>query len=149
MFKRIFRAATTRIKNLPDSIVQKPRIWKYNLLSSAKCVQGKARIHQPVLFLGAGKIVIGKNVNLGYRRSPYFYSGYIYIEARNPSSIIKIGDHCWINNNCAMVSEGGGIEVGENSLLGASVEIIDSDFHALDLMKRSVGELLKIAHVFV
>ncbi len=140
MLSRILRAIIVRVKNLPHSSVQKPRIWKYKLLSNAKHVQGKARLHQPVLFLGPGKIVIGKNVNLGVRPSPYLYSGYIHIEARKPHSVISIGDHCWINNNCALISEGGGIEIGAYSLLGTNVEIYDSDFHELDPAKRMSGE---------
>jgi maltose O-acetyltransferase len=120
--------------------MQKPRIWKYKLLSTAKHVQGKAWIQQPILFLGPGRIVIGKNVNLGVRPSPYLYSGYIHIEARKPHSVIYIGDHCWLNNNCSLISEGGGIEIGAYSLIGTNVEIYDSDFHELDPAKRMSGE---------
>ena len=71
MLIRILKSIITRIKNLPDDAVQKPRIWKYKLLSTAKNVHGKARLYQPVLFLGPGRIVIGKDVNVGCRPSPY------------------------------------------------------------------------------
>jgi maltose O-acetyltransferase len=149
MLSRILRAIIVKVKNLPHSSVQKPRIWKYKILSTAKHVQGKARLHQPVLFLGPGRIVIGKNVNLGVRPSPYLYSGYIHIEARKPHSVISIGDHCWINNNCVLISEGGGIEIGAYSLFGTNVEIYDSDFHELDPAKRMSGGTPRIDPVRV
>jgi len=149
MLSRILRAIIVRVKNLPHSSVQKPRIWKYKLLSTAKHVQGKVRLHQPVLFLGPGRIVIGNNVNLGFRPSPYLYSGYIHIEARKTESVISIGDHCWINNNCALISEGGRIEIGAYSLLGTNIEIYDSDFHDLDPVKRKNGGTPSIAPVRV
>lgn len=147
MLSRILRAIIVRVKNLPHSSMQKPRIWKYKLLSTAKHVQGKARLHQPVLFLGPGMIIIGNNVTLGFRPSPYLYSGYIHIEARKTESVISIGDHCWINNNCALVSDGGGIEIGADSLIGTNVEIYDSDFHELDPVKRKSGATPNIASV--
>ena len=139
MLNRILCAITLRVKNIPHYSVQYPRIWKYKLLSTAKHVQGKAHFYQPVLFLGPGRIIIGKNVNLGYRPSPYLYSGYVHIEARKHTAIISIGDYCCINNSCVLTSEGGGIEIGAHSLLGTNVEISDSDFHDLNPNKRMNG----------
>jgi acetyltransferase-like isoleucine patch superfamily enzyme len=139
MLSRSLRVIMVRIKKMFHYAVQNPRIWKYKLLSTAKHVQGKAWFHQPVLFLGLGRIIIGKNVNLGYRASPYLYSGYIHIEARQSNAIISIGDNCWLNNNCTLISEGGGIVIGEGSLLGTNVEIYDSDFHELAPAKRIRG----------
>ena len=139
ILSRILNAIIVRVKKLTHISLQKLRIWKYKLLSTAQHVQGKALLHQPVLFLGRGRIVIGKKVNLGYWRSPYFFSGYIYIEARKRHSVIFIGDHCWMNNNCVLISAGGGIEIGAYSLFGTNVEIYDSDFHELDPQKRKNG----------
>ena len=45
-----------------------------------------------------------------------------------------------VNNNCSLISEGGGIEIGAYSLIGTNVEIYDSDFHELDPAKRMSGE---------
>lgn len=149
MLIRILRTMVLKIKNIPHYAIQKPRIWKYQFLSTAKHIHGKARLHQPVLFTGNGRIIIGKNVNLGYRPSPYLYSGYIHIEARNPHAVIVIGNNCWINNNCVMISEGGGIEIGANSLFGTNVEIYDSDFHDLNPSKRMGGGSAKIAPVSI
>jgi len=134
--KNILPSVILKIRYLPHYVVQKPRIWKYKLLSTARNVQGKAKLRQPVLFLGTGKIILGKQVSLGYWPSPFFFNGYIHLEARNKKSFISIGDHCLINNNCVFISEGGHIEIGAYCLLGTCVEIYDSDFHELDPAKR-------------
>ena len=102
-------------------------------------MQGKIRRHQPVPFLGHGKIIIGENVNFGFNPSPYLYSGYMHIEARNHMLEIVIGDNCWLNNNCVIISEGSRIEIGTHCLFGTNVEIYDSDFHDLNPKKRLIG----------
>lgn len=149
MLSRILIGIVVGIKNIPHYTVKKTRIWKYKLLSTAKHVQGNACLHQPVLFLGLGRIIIGNNVKLGYRPSPYLYSGYIHIEARNPHSVISIGDHCSINNNCTLVSEGTGIEIGPHCLVGTNVEMYDSDFHEIDHKERKKGGTQSMAPVLV
>ena len=83
--------------------------------------------------------MFGKNVNLGVKPSPFLYNGYGHIEARKENSEISIGDNVWINNNFVIISEGEGIEIRENTLIGANVEIIDSDFHDLHPHKRMGG----------
>lgn len=120
-------------------IFQYPRIVKYKLLSNCQNIVGQPIVHQPIQFLGAGSIVFGKNVNLGVNPSPFFYSGYGYIDARKVHSKIIIGDEVWINNNVMLASEGEGIEIGSKTLIGLNVEITDSDFHDLHPDRRSSG----------
>ena len=149
------KTLATRIKRritrqLFYRIFQFPRILKYRLLSDMDIVKGaKPFVHHPVLFLGRGTVWIGKGVHFGVTPSPYFYSGYIHIEARNPESTIEIGDSIWFNNNCSLVSEGPGISIGQNSLFGSNVEIYDSDFHDLDPRKRMENGCPKKAHVHI
>jgi len=57
---------------------------------------------------------------------------YGYIDARNIVSKIAIGDNVHINNSVFICSEGEGIEIGENTLIGINCQIMDSDFHDLD-----------------
>ena len=64
---------------------------------------------------------------------------YGYIDARNIVSKIVIGDNVHINNNFFICSEGEGIEIGENTLIGINCQIMDSDFHDLDPEKRTTG----------
>jgi acetyltransferase-like isoleucine patch superfamily enzyme len=109
------------------------------MLSDCPHVLGKPRIRQPVHFVGKGQILIGRDVDLGVFPSPYFLSGYIYIEVRNEKSVIDIGDNVWINNNSVLISEGPGITVGARSMLGTNCEILDSDFHDTNPNRRVSG----------
>ena len=109
------------------------KIFVYDkILSDTHIVQGKAIINQPTLFLGAGQIHIAKNVSLGYYPSPFFYSGYMHIEARNKTSIIEIGSNTYINNNATIVSDGANISIGKDCLIGPNFTCFDSDFHRLE-----------------
>ena len=127
-----------KIKGALHLFFQYPRFLKYHLLSNNTPIGG-GRLVQPVLFLGRGEIRVAPSVTLGVRPSPFLYSGYIHIEARNPQSQICIAGAVWINNNCVLVSEGNGIEIGEGTLLGSNVEIYDSDFHELHPQRRMTG----------
>lgn len=120
-------------------LFQWPRIVKYKLLSTNRRVKGKAHFNQPVLMAGEGQITFGVNVQLGYYPSPFFYSGYIHLEARTENSVIEIGDGVMINNNFYAISSGSGIFIGKNTLIGLNCEIIDSDFHELNPLKRKDG----------
>ncbi|GAB2829588.1 acyltransferase [Ferruginibacter profundus] len=120
-------------------IFQLPRIWKYRFLSTNKKIQGKPILNQPALLIGAGKIIFGSRVKLGYYPSPFFFNGYIHLEARNESAYILIGNDVFINNNFFAISEREGIEIGDNTLIGTNCEIIDSDFHDLSPDKRTSG----------
>lgn len=122
---------------LTHTLLQSSRRLKYRLLSNCKNIIGTPKCEQPVLFLGEGQISFGNNVNLGYRQSPNFYNCYSYFDVRKPESKITIGDNVWINNNCVLICNGGGISIGNKTLLGVNVEIIDSDFHGLSGKSRN------------
>ena len=122
-----------------NELVQRPRIWKYRALSTCRRVRGRPSIVQPVLFLGDGEIVIGREVEFGWAASPSFHTGYSQIEAATESARIEIGDGVHLNNNTFMKSEGAGIRIGANGLFGPNVEIVDSDFHDLHPERRTSG----------
>ena len=124
------------------------RIFFYYLMSENKKVFSLKNFNQPVIFMGEGKITIAKTVNIGVKTSPGFMSTYGYLEARNNLSKIVIGERVWINNNVSIVSEGEGIIIGDDTLIGHDVEIIDSDFHDLDPHKRMGGKA-KTARVVI
>jgi maltose O-acetyltransferase len=86
---------------------------------------------------------------IGYDPSPFLYSTYCYIEARNTNSNITIHDNTFINNNCAFIAEGDGIEIHKNSLIGLNCEITDSDFHNLDPDLRLDATDIKTAKVII
>lgn len=129
-------------------VFQFPRIVKYKFLSPNRKVLGKARTYQPVLIEGRGEIHFGRNVTFGVINAPFFWTGYIYIDARMPHSTIRFGANVWVNNNTRFVSEGEGIFIGDNTLIGSSCEFFDSDFHDLH-PKRRMGGRPKTARVVV
>ena len=138
------KALTIKIVNKLISLIshylfQYPRILKYKFLSSCQNITGTPKFYQPTQLLGKGVIIFGVDVKLGVNPSPYLYNGYGYFDARNQQSTINIGDNVWINNNCMLACEGEGIEIGEDTLIGISVEITDSDFHDLHPDRRMSG----------
>jgi acetyltransferase-like isoleucine patch superfamily enzyme len=102
-------------------------------------VDGTPRLVAPALLAGAGSISFSAAVTLGWEQGPGFFSGYTYIEARNPSSVVAFGASTHLNNCVTIVSEGPGVKIGERCVVGPGVHIYDSDFHAIDASVRSVA----------
>ena len=117
----------------------KPRIWKYQVLSTATRVSGSPIRRQPLLLMGPGRIAIGAGVQFGWEKSQDFHTGYCHVEASTPASSIEIGDRAEINNNVFIKSEGPGIGIGADALLGSRIVIYDSDFHELHPARRRGG----------
>jgi galactoside O-acetyltransferase len=114
------------------------RIKKYEMLSDCVRVSGKPIKYHPMLLKGKGTISFGKNVQIGVVSSPEFYSHYTYLEARDESSEIIIGDNVAINN--AFSIECSSKVIIENDvLIGVNCSIIDNDGHNLAIDKRSIG----------
>jgi acetyltransferase-like isoleucine patch superfamily enzyme len=118
-------------------LIQKPRVYFYSFLSSIKIDVVKL---QPVLVNGKGKIKISNSVTFGVKESPYYYSGYSYLEARREESYIEIGDNCFINNSASIISDGKKIVIKHNCLIGSNFQIMDSDFHELNPNNRFGGK---------
>lgn len=135
--RRVTRAIGARDKL--EAAFQRPRVWKYRVLSSCPNVSGTPVALQPVLFVGNGRVVLGDRVQFGWKRSPLFYTGYCHVEVAGPDAVIELGDRTEINNNSMLKSEGAGIRVGRDGLFGAHVEIFDSDFHELHPRRRHGG----------
>jgi acetyltransferase-like isoleucine patch superfamily enzyme len=123
-----------------DGLLRRSRIWKYRALSTCERVSGSPIVVQPVLFLGDGAIVLGRNVEFGWRTSASFHTGYCHIEASKTTSRIELGDDVQLNNNAMIKSEGPGIKIGTRALLGSGVTIYDSDFHELHPDRRRGGQ---------
>jgi maltose O-acetyltransferase len=122
-----------------EAAAQQPRIWKYNLLSTCRRIEGEPVRLQPVLFVGPGQVILGDRVIFGWKSSPLFYAGYCHVETTVPDARIEIGDRTEFNNNLMIKSEGAGIKIGRDGLFGANVEIFDSNFHDLDPRRRKAG----------
>ena len=129
-------------------LIQRIRQIGFNLLSTAHYC-GNPAIHQPVQFVGEGKISFGQNIHIGVFPSPFYLSGYGYIESRYKSSLIEIGDNTWINNNFVAIAEHSSIKIGKNVLIGTNVEIYDSDFHGLEREQRRISDPVNAKPVMI
>jgi len=129
----------TRIQARLARIYQRFRIAKFRYLSDCCNVVGNPVLRQPAQLVGKGTIRFNGTVNLGWFPSPYFFNGYVYLEARSETSVIQIEDGVIISNNTAIVSDGPGIFIGRKTMLGTHCEILDSDFHDLHPDRRSDG----------
>ena len=120
-------------------LVQGPRVLKYRLLSDCRRVSGSPIRHQPLLLLGPGAILLGKEVEFGWPTSRSFHTGYCHVETTNAGAAIELGDGVQINNNAFIKSEGPGIRIAPGGLLGSEITIYDSDFHELTPGRRRGG----------
>ena len=142
--ERIWRALAWNLLRA----IQWCRVAYYRRLSTAK-MYGTAVVNQPVIFLGKGEVHFGVGVTFGLFSSPFYLTGYSYVEARNPWASVRIGSETQINNNFVAVAEHGQITIGDRALIGTNVEIYDSDFHGLRIEDRKVSDRTKAADVVI
>ena len=119
-------------------LVRTSRVCFYKCISTAK-PEGKFRSIAPVLCEGKGRVSVGEGTVFGFMEDAGFWTSYEFLNPRNADSRISIGKNCQICNRFTAVSEGEGIEIGDNVLVGSSVTMLDSDFHEIDPEKRVGG----------
>ena len=119
-------------------LVRTSRVCFYKCISTAK-PEGKFRSVAPVLCEGKGRVSVGEGTVFGFMEDAGFWTSYEFLNPRNVDSKISIGKNCQICNRFTAVSEGEGIEIGDNVLVGSSVTVLDSDFHEIDPEKRVGG----------
>jgi maltose O-acetyltransferase len=110
----------------------------YKCISTAK-PEGKFRSVAPVLCEGKGRVSVGEGTVFGFMEDAGFWTSYEFLNPRNAGSKISIGKNCQICNRFTAISEGEGIEIGDNVLVGSSVTVLDSDFHEIDPSRRIDG----------
>ncbi len=116
----------------------------YRLISDAKVI-GRPLCAAPVLSQGAGTVSFGKNVHVGLDYDTDFWTSYVFLNPRNPESKIEIGEGSWVGNHFVAISEGPGIFIGKNVLIGTHVEVYDSDFHAVNVRARLQSDAKRAA----
>lgn len=129
-----------KIKRVIGLSSQKLRILCYNLLSTCCNIEGSPTRIQALQLNGLGKIIFRGSVVFGVYESKGYFTGYGLIDVRDARSQISIGNETFINNNCTIISDGAGIEIGENCLIGYDFEALDSDFHELNPLNRFGGK---------
>ena len=119
-------------------LMRKSWVLFFRSISTAK-PEGNFCSIAPVLCEGKGRIVVGEGTSFGFVEDADFWTSYEFLNPRNADSKITIGKNCQICNHFTAVSEGPGIEIGDNVLVGTSVTVLDSDFHEIDPARRLTG----------
>jgi acetyltransferase-like isoleucine patch superfamily enzyme len=96
-------------------------------------------------FTGRGIVNIGKNCVFGYKIGGFWRNGVIEIQARYKDSIISIGNQVHTNNNI-FICCANSIRIGDKTLIGQYVTIMDFEAHGIDPLKRNqIGEIGSIS----
>jgi len=102
------------------------------------------KINQFTICEGVGIVEIGENCSFGYKMGGFHRGGSIELQARYKDSLIRIGNNVSTNNNI-MLCAANYIEIGDNTLIGQNVIIMDHEAHGIDPDKRrQIGEIGKV-----
>ena len=121
-----------------EKLIRTLRRWYYRFLSDNTPRIDRAARLQPTLLTGAGSITLHR-CTLGYFPSAGYWSGYCHVEAREATAEIVVADGVFLNNGATLVAERSSIRIDGDCLIGPSVQIYDSDFHALAPGSRTSG----------
>jgi acetyltransferase-like isoleucine patch superfamily enzyme len=101
----------------------------------------KPSCQQKIFFTGLGIVLIGKKCLFGLKMGGFYRGGSIEFQARTEQAKIIIGNNIATNNNiffCAAQY----IEIGDDTLIGQNVTIMDHEAHGIESDKRrEVGEI--------
>lgn len=136
--------------NFIYSLYRKPKNWflfylnyffnfiypnRINLFRQRIIYYRRPLISQYTICEGKGIVEIGNNCSFGYKLGGFHRGGSIELQARYMNSKIKIGNNIATNNNI-MLCAANYIEIGDNTLIGQNVTIIDHEAHGIDPLKR-------------
>jgi len=117
---------------------------KVNLLIHRIILSDFSSFNQIILCEGAGKVEIGKGCSFGYKLGGFHKGGSIELQARYKKNKIKICNNIATNNNILLCAANY-IEVGNDTLIGQYVTIMNHEAHGIHSQKRrEVGEIGKV-----
>jgi acetyltransferase-like isoleucine patch superfamily enzyme len=93
------------------------------------------KFNQRTVFTGLGTIEIGDNCSFGFKLGGFHHRGSLEIQPRILKSHIKIGNRVATNNNIFLCAANL-IEIGEDTLIGQYVTIMDHEPHGIAVDKR-------------
>ncbi len=101
-------------------------------------------VQQLLISEGKGIVYIGENCSFGYKLGGFNRRGSIELQARYKHSKIILGDNIATNNNI-FLSAANYIEIGNDTLIGQNVTILDHEAHGVEPDKRrELGEIGKV-----
>lgn len=147
----MFKSFYLKVKSIRVFFLERHRLFFYYILPNAYTLFERRlfamswpRAYQKVLCEGKGKVRIGYKCTFGYRLGGFNRCGAIELQARYSNAIIKIGDNVTTNNN-VFICAANYIEVGDHTLIGQYVTMMDFEAHGVDpSMRRQLGEIGKI-----
>ncbi len=147
------------IRKIKDKYVKTKRhlflfkIPNYQFIKNEQLKFGTApNCQQKIILSGEGQIKMGVNCVLGYKLGGFNYGGSIEIQPRGKESQIIFGNNVLTNNNIFVCSMNK-IQIGDNTLIGQYVTIMDHDAHGLPPNKRlelgDIGEIMIGKNVWI
>ncbi|MGF1883296.1 acyltransferase [Vibrio splendidus] len=135
--KRNHYSVFRKVLSLYRKVASRVNFFKAKLCLTTQVVYtSKPKCMQKVRFVGEGKVVLGKCVQLGVVPSPYKSTSEIYIEARFKGAEVEIGNRVCINNGASIIADKSKISIGEDTLIGPNFTCFDSNFHNILPNKR-------------
>jgi len=113
-----------------------------------KIINGKMQIEkrypiceQLTRITGLGRVEIGDNCFFGFKMGGFHKGGEIELQARYKNAVIRISNNVATNNNIFIVAAKY-IEIGDDTLIGQNVTIMDHEAHGINPDKRrQTGEI--------
>lgn len=103
-----------------------------------------AMVQQLTICRGEGLVEIGVNCSFGYKLGGFNRGGAVELQARYKNAKIIIANNVATNNN-VMLLAANYIEIGEDTLIGQYVTIMDHEAHGIDpLKRRKIGKIGKV-----
>jgi acetyltransferase-like isoleucine patch superfamily enzyme len=112
-----------------------------NILKNRIILSDFPKFNQITLCEGNGIVKIGNNCTFGFKLGGFHRNGSIELQARYRKARINIGNNVATNNNI-MLMAANYIEIGDSTLIGQYVTIMDHEAHGIHPSKRRViGEI--------
>jgi maltose O-acetyltransferase len=112
-------------------LVLRIQVWWHG----GRCRIGQAvRVKHPVVFQGAGALLVSDRVTLGYELAGGIKSP-ILLQPREPEAVIRVGERTSIMNGCELIARAS-IRIGARCRIGPHTLIYDADFHGLPPAER-------------
>lgn len=114
-----------------------------NLFSKNLKLNGIPFCEQKTFITGIGSIEIGNHCKFGYKPGGFNRNGSIEIQARYREAHIKIGNDIFTNNN-VFICAANSIIIGDKTLIGQNVAIMDFEAHGIAPSQRNHGDIGKV-----